>query len=109
MLPIGSIFFLLIDAPFKLVSSSLTHLSRMDFLTVFSWTSPFPFEGLLGCIFHFHSIFNRTVCQQTVQTLIRRRVLRRLVWVCTICLCPTKRTLSLNELNHTLEAFINCL
>ena len=29
----------------------LTHLSRMDFPTIINWTSPFPFEGLVGCIF----------------------------------------------------------
>ena len=25
-----------------------------------------------------------------VENLIRYRVLRRLIWVCTVCLCPTK-------------------
>ena len=37
-------------------------------------------------------IFNRIVCKHTVETLIRRRVLWRLIWVCTFCLCPQKRT-----------------
>ena len=27
--------------------------------------------------------------------MIRRRILWRLIWVCTVCLCPTKRTLGL--------------
>ena len=49
----------------------------------------------VGGIFHFYSNFNRTFCNQTVETLIRRRILRRLVWVCTVCICPTKRTLGL--------------
>ena len=26
-----------------------------------------------------------------METLIRRRILRRLVWGCTVCLCPTKK------------------
>ena len=46
-------------------------------------------------IFHFYSNFNRTFCKQTVETLIRRHVMWRLTWVCTVCLCPTKRKLGL--------------
>ena len=34
-----------------------------------------------------------------METLIRRRVLRRLIWVRAVCICPTKRTLGLNGLN----------
>ena len=34
-------------------------------------------------------------CKQTLETLIRRRVLWRLIWICAVCLCPTKRTLGL--------------
>ena len=34
-----------------------------------------------------------------METLIRRWVLWRLVWVCTVCLCPTKRMLGLYGLN----------
>ena len=30
-----------------------------------------------------------------METLIRSRVKRGLIWVCTVCLCPTKRTLGL--------------
>ena len=33
-----------------------------------------------------------------METLIRRRVLRRLIWVITVCLLSTKRTLGLNGL-----------
>ena len=47
----------------------------------------------VGWYFSFYSNFNRTFCKQTVETLIRRRVLWRLVWICIVCLCPTKRTL----------------
>ena len=36
---------------------------------------PFPFKGLFGGIYHFHSNYTRTSCKQRVETLIRRRVL----------------------------------
>ena len=36
--------------------------------TIINWTSPFPFKGLLGGIFHFYSNFKRTLCKQTVET-----------------------------------------
>ena len=61
---------------------------------------------MLGSIFHFHSNFNKTFCKQTVKTLIRRRVLRRVVRVCTICLRPTKWTLGLYGL--TWNQLIKC-
>ena len=31
------------------------------------------------------------LCKQTVETLIRHQILWHLIWVCTICLCPTKK------------------
>ena len=70
----------------------------MEFPIVINWTSPFPSKGLLGGIVHFYSNFNRTFFKQTAQTLIRRRILRSLMWVCAVCLCPTKRAQGLNEL-----------
>ena len=73
----------------------LTYLSRMGFPTIINWASLFPYQGLLGGILLLYSNFNRTFCKQTAETLIRRRVLRRLILVCTVCLCPTKRTLGL--------------
>ena len=48
---------------------------------------------MLGGIFHFYLSFNRKLCKQTVETLIRSRILWRLIWVCTFCLYPAKRTL----------------
>ena len=79
----------------------------MEFPTLIYWISQFPFLGLLGGIFLFYSNFNRTLCKQTVGTLVRRRILRRLVWVYTVCLCPKERTLGLNGLNKCLlERFI---
>ena len=53
------------------------------------------FKGCWMEFFHFYSNLDRTICKQTVETLIGRRVMRRLVWVCTVCLRPTKRTLGL--------------
>ena len=67
----------------------------MKFPTLISWTSPFPFYGLFGGIFHFYLNFNRTFFKQTVDTLVRRHIMWRLNWVCTACLCPTKRRLGL--------------
>ena len=57
--------------------------------------SPFVFKRLLGCIFHFYLISYRAFCKQTVETLIRCRIPQRLIWVCTVCLCPTKKRLDL--------------
>ena len=47
----------------------------------------------VGWYFSFYSNFKRNFCKQTVESVIRRRILRRLIWFCTICRCPTKRTL----------------
>ena len=58
-------------------------------------TCPFPILGLLCVIFHFCSNFKRHICKQTVEKLIRRRVLRRLIWFCIVWRCPTKRTLGI--------------
>ena len=73
----------------------------MKFPTHIAWTCPFPFLGFLGGIFPFDSNSNRTFCKQTVENLIRRCNLWRLVWFCTVCLCPTKRTLGWNGLIQT--------
>ena len=66
---------------------------------------PFPFFGLLGGIFHFYSNFKRNFCKETVKNLIRRRFLRGLIWLCTVCRCPTKRTLGLYGL-ITIQQYI---
>ena len=47
----------------------------------------------------FYSNFNTT--KQTVETLIKRRVLRRLIWVCAACLCPTKRVQLCYEISQS--------
>ena len=80
------------------LSHSLSHLCRMYFPILINWTSPFPILWLLGGIFHFYSSFERNFCLQTVENLIRRRVLWRLIWFCHVCRCDTKRTLGLYRL-----------
>ena len=74
-----------------------THICQVDPSTLIKWTSPFPILGVSGVRFHFYYIANRFSFSQTVNTLIRRRVLRlrRLFWVCTVCLCPKNGTLGL--------------
>ena len=42
-------------------------------------------------VFYFYSNLYRLFCKQIVEILIRRHVLWRLIWVCTVCLCPTNR------------------
>ena len=86
---------------FYVLHTSLTHLSQMEFPTLMNWTSPFPFFGLLGGIFHYYSNFNRMfriICKQIVENLIRHRILWCLIWFHTVCLCLTKRTLGLHGL-----------
>ena len=78
----------------------------MNFPITIGRTSLFQILGVLGDIFHFYSNFKRNFCKQTVENLIRRCVLRRLVWFCTVCQCPTKRTLGLYGLiDRTLSIF----
>ena len=84
---------------------------RLVTLTSYEWLNPFKPNkishslyqleqsiSILRAIwryFYFHSNFNRVFCKQTVQTLIRRPIMQHPIWVCTICICPTKRTLGI--------------
>ena len=52
-------------------------------------------KGPVVWYFPLYSNLNITLFKQTVETLTRRHILRRLVWVHTVCVCPTKRTLVL--------------
>ena len=52
-------------------SPILTHLSRMKYPISISRTSPFLILGMLDGIFHFYSNSNRTLYEQTVESLIR--------------------------------------
>ena len=82
----------------------------MNLPTLISWMSPFPILGMLGSIFIFSPNLDRVFCKQTVKTLIRRHVLWRLIWVCNVSLCPTKRTLGLYGLTigSVYFRFIGC-
>ena len=82
------------------VTITLTLLSRMKLPTFVKWTSPFSSPGLVGVVFHYYSNFNRAFFKQKVENLIRYCSLWRLILVCTICLCPTKRTLVYYRLNN---------
>ena len=98
-----------IEKPCKLDSHCiyLTHLCPMDFPISINWKSSLPILELLGGISHFHPNFNRTFCRQTVKNLIRRHILRRLIWFCTVCRCPTKRVLGLYGLIKLLYLYFN--
>ena len=72
----------------------------------FQMKQPISVLGMLGGIFHFYSNFNRKLCKQTVGTLIRPVRLRRLIWVCTICLCPRKRMLGIYGLKCNYFAYL---
>ena len=65
----------------KRFSHDVAHIWLIDFSIPINWMSPFPNLGVSGAFFYFYFIFGRIFCKQTVQTLIRRRVLRRLIWV----------------------------
>ena len=44
-----------------------------------------------------------------LEIFIRHRFLQRLVWVCTVCLCPTKRLLGLQGLKEENIDFLSSL
>ena len=85
--------------PFK--PNEISHSNQLD--------QPISVLRVVGSIFHLNSNFVRTFSKQTVEILIRRRVLRRLIWVCTVCLCPTKRTLVLYGLKKSKVPFVHCM
>ena len=72
----------------------LTHFSWMEFPVPIIWMNPF----WIVVNFNFNQILKSTICKQTVQNLIRHRILQRLIWFFTVCRCPIKRTLGLNGL-----------
>ena len=51
------------------------------------------FKGAWCIYFYFISYRTKCTCMQRVKILIIRRVPRRPIWVCTVCLCPFYRTL----------------
>ena len=70
----------------NLSSSLLTHLCRMDF---YNNTLDRYISNKKWCLlFYNHVLQNFLYLIQTVQTLIRRRRTRRLIWVYTVCQYP---------------------
>ena len=53
-------------------------------------TSSFPILRVLGGIFHFFTNSLELSCKQTIKSLFRQRIMRCLIGVCTVCLCPIK-------------------
>ena len=66
--------------------------------------TPFHILGLLSGIFH--SNCNKTLCKQTLETWIRRCILLCRLWVCTVFICPIKRTLCLYGLKKSLSSAV---
>ena len=70
--------------PFK--SNGISHFYQLDqsisVLRVVGWY-----------FFVFIQTLIRAFCKETVENLIRRH----LIWVCTVCQCPTKRWLGLRN------------
>ena len=69
--------------------------------------SSIPNLGLFDGIFHAYSYLNKMSRNQTVKTLIKRRVPRHLNRVCTVSLCPTERTLCLYGVSCRNSHFCN--
>ena len=66
-------------------SGDLTHLSGVDLPSLIGRMSLFQTLRVFGVIFFiFFSNFIKHYVSKTVETLIRRRILQCLVWVCTV-------------------------
>ena len=63
----------------------LTNITEWTYLSLLVAESISNLRGVGWCFFLYWNS-NRTFCEQTVETLIC--VLRRLIWVCAVCLCP---------------------
>ena len=78
----------------------------MEFLT-HQLDQPIFILRVVGWHFSFYSNFDK-FGKQTVGTLISSHILWHLIWVCTVCLCPAKRTLNLYGLilcHKSLQSF----
>ena len=85
------------------ISRYLSHKAEWNFPLILTGPVHFPFKPCWVVFFHFYSNFKRNFCKQTVENLIRRRVLRRLMWFCTVCRSATERTLGFYGLTNSLE------
>ena len=61
---------------------------------------------IVGWYFSFYSSFKRNFCKQTVENLTRCHVLLRLIWFCTVCRYPTKKTQGLYGLIIIIWAYL---
>ena len=87
-------------------TTTLTHLSRYDLPTLISRMNPFPILGVLSGFYHCFPILIGTFYKQTVKILIRHRIMRCLIWTCTVCLRPIKRTPCLYGITIPLFALV---
>ena len=78
----------------------------MDFSILINRMNPFTNLGVAGAFFYFDFIFNRISSKQTVNILIRCCILRRLIWVCTVCLYPKNGMLGLYGLKLSTPTLI---
>ena len=70
------------------VSTSLTHCRLNRLSHTIYWKSPISILGMSGYVIYRFLEKKWLNYLQTVKTLIRRRILWRLIWVCTVCQLP---------------------
>ena len=87
-------------------TTTLTHLGWNVLPALISRMIPFPILGVLSGIYRRFPILNWTFCKQTVKILIRYRIMRCLIWTCTVCIRPIKRTPCLYGLTIPLFALV---
>ena len=80
------------------LNQHLTYLYLMDSSTLLFGQVRFQFKGCQVCFWCQHLLLNFLYLMRTVSTLIRRRVLRRRIWVYTVCQCPFYGALGINVL-----------
>ena len=73
--------------------STYMHSRMVQFPTPINWTITILFKGLWVVGFIFIQVLIENAVNKQWRPLIKLRLLQRLIYVCTVCLCPTKRTL----------------
>ena len=66
----------------------LSHLCRVDSSILIHWTGTFPVEGVFGLFSLLQFFIEMPVFYANSGKQLRRRILRRLSCVHTICHCP---------------------
>ena len=65
------------------------------------WAGACLMDGMYDCFFYYYRVLYKLLyLMQTASTLIRRRILPRLIWVYTICQCPFYGTTGIMGLNY---------